>query len=597
MEIYNSFSSNYLDYKINYDLDCILNFKLNYKKNFSSSFTENYYKFKKQRSNTNCAFEKAEKKEILTKTKSITCINRRVKKSFEFIYQGFNIKKGNGDIIKKKNCDNFNDAFDYQNKGKFFESSNFNLIFDELNDDLNSNLNPCVNENRTKQNLLLENEKKFKNTKDIQNHKFNKIIYEKNINENFIKSNKQNSNKININAGINTCNLKFEKGFIRTIEEFDSRNKSIQKSKGVIIRENKDQEISEDLKDQIEKFLLTKILKNRVESVKKIIKRFRIFKENQKIKYEILKTQILSEREKSAIKIQTIFRSFFVRKCINNILAKLEKNYIFTYDNNKNFFEKTNNNINCLLNNAYISNANYDIIDKEEESLPNDIKLKIINKKSNNPEILNFEYSKILKIYYVVFKKSGLVRKNHKVNFIVNGKNIIDPRYKLCSDENGKYYNIIESHMQLIKNKIKTCENQLEYLYLKKSNSESDKFNDFKSIEFTCNSERKKDLKFITEEKNNYWEDIFKIKFLNNQKCKKSNSLSDASETADLEKIFTRKSYQNNLNNKNLHCGNTQIYTKKDSRPCLKKQFSHDKFNKKKTVNFNENVKIFFFPI
>ena len=208
-----------------------------------------------------------------------------------------------------------------------------------------------------------------------------------------------------------------------------------------------------------------------------------------------------------------------------------------------------------------------------QKDIQYDIKLKLINKNCKETKILNFEYSKFLKSYLVIFKKRGSIRKNYKVNFIVNGNIVIDPRFKLDIDEDGKFYNIIESHWLLIKNKIKSYENKLKYMsYLTKSNNDNTN-NVSKDINIIRNKEKSNSFKMNNQETSKYWEDIFKIKIINNCKSLNTNSVSDASEIPDIDKVFLKK----NIEKKNYKEKEKIISLRKSRdyiKPFLKKQSS-----------------------
>ena len=84
--------------------------------------------------------------------------------------------------------------------------------------------------------------------------------------------------------------------------------------------------------------------------------------------------------------------------------------------------------------------------------------------------------------------KIRVLRREYKLNFIINGKQIIDSRYQVDTDNKGNFYNIITKSMIF---RFKKIDKEIEI---------QNNFNNYNS-------------------QNKYWESIFEIK-----KIKKANS-------------------------------------------------------------------------
>jgi hypothetical protein len=165
------------------------------------------------------------------------------------------------------------------------------------------------------------------------------------------------------------------------------------------------------------KYLVDKIIQERLEARNRLVKFFRSFRERESLKQSRVISYILTQRQNSAEVIQKSFRMFLVRREIKQILYVKQNDYILFYR-------------------------------QEDKITGKKIQLKI-NKKYET--ILDFKYSRALDTYYLILKDLRVLKKRFKVNFIVDGKVIIDPRYKVdCEDD--KFYNIIESYM-LVKGK------------------------------------------------------------------------------------------------------------------------------------------------
>ena len=63
--------------------------------------------------------------------------------------------------------------------------------------------------------------------------------------------------------------------------------------------------------------------------------------------------------------------------------------------------------------------------------------------------------------------KKGIIKRQYRVNFIVNEHIIIDPRYEVGSDEKGNFYNIILKKMLYnTKNRTKNFSDFFEKNYI-----------------------------------------------------------------------------------------------------------------------------------
>lgn len=117
------------------------------------------------------------------------------------------------------------------------------------------------------------------------------------------------------------------------------------------------------------------------------------------------------------IKIQSRVRGFLLKKHFNIIM---KSDYLFIYQLNKMIFhKKTDENIKIILRLYSKNKVKHDFI---------------------------LSYSKYLKSYYLPLIKSRPIKKDYKVNFIINDNIIIDPAYPVDYD-NGNFYNVIKKGM------------------------------------------------------------------------------------------------------------------------------------------------------
>ncbi len=248
-------------------------------------------------------------------------------------------------------------------------------------------------------------------------------------------------------------------------------------------------------------YLINKIISERKKAAQVISLACKNFLLSLKVKKKLIMEQVKILRLKTSIIIQKNVRRFLVKKHIN--ILKNRYDLIFFYDykeshkivktNNEKFFTSHINN--------YVNYNNYKTVENEStQNYPQkEIKIRILRDKADPVEV-KLNYSRILYMYYLPFNKKGVMRKRFKVNFIVDSKIVIDPRYEVDNDEHGNFYNIIESSS------------------FKKKN--------FKPNVFEFNKPSQK-----------FWENIFEIKSNFN---KENSSVSDMSEQPDttIEKLL-----------------------------------------------------------
>jgi hypothetical protein len=173
----------------------------------------------------------------------------------------------------------------------------------------------------------------------------------------------------------------------------------------------------ENLTKQRREIFVRRILKGRIEARYKIINFFKTVKARKKVLYEHMLRKILEERLRSAVLIQSVYRRFKVKQNLKDILDLKMNDYILFYYTD--------------LNDGNVNNQN--------------VQIRINNKRSNGT-LMSLTYSKLLNTHYLVLGGLRILHKSFRVNFIVNEKVIIDPRYQVdCKD--GKFYNIIEASM------------------------------------------------------------------------------------------------------------------------------------------------------
>lgn len=298
--------------------------------------------------------------------------------------------------------------------------------------------------------------------------------------------------------------------------------------------------------------MIWKITNDRKLAVKMIIRNFRKYFLNLKIRKEKFIDKILNERQEKIRLIQKNYRMFFVRKHINEI--RHGSDYVFFYNYIKKcessssssviqdkIYFKTENILLSSHDNSKNSNFNvnknithhcFNNFSNNQNTCISEIKLKF----GKNDREFIFQYSRILNIHYLSFNKIGIMRKRFKVNFIVDGTTIIDPRFEVDNDNTGHFYNLIESSM-------------------------------FKKREVIKNSSDLGKQNYNINRKNwvhkKFWENIFEIK---RNSLKDGSSVSDISEASEfvIEKLMS-----NNLNIK--HAGQNHKKGKKQIKSILKR--------------------------
>ena len=239
---------------------------------------------------------------------------------------------------------------------------------------------------------------------------------------------------------------------------------------------------------------------------------FFTFKETEIIKElndeEKLKLQgelilnILTQRKKKAIQISSFLkrkynRIYFKKKFLMNLILKKRFFLISKIQSNiKGYLTKKS--ITKLFNCEYvffyrlspdltttISKSKISKGKNKNNNNKNDVRCKI--KAFKNQEF-KFIYCRALNCFYLPLTKIRVLRREYKLNFIINGKQIIDSRYQVDTDNKGNFYNIITKSMIF---RFKKIDKEIEI---------QNNFNNYNS-------------------QNKYWESIFEIK-----KIKKANS-------------------------------------------------------------------------
>ena len=158
-------------------------------------------------------------------------------------------------------------------------------------------------------------------------------------------------------------------------------------------------------------------------------------------KKKFILNYILKKRKYHVTKVQSILRGYFIRKHLKNLF---KSDFVF-------FYYMTPETLKQLY--SPIINP----------STTPDMKLKIYSRTYKGKEI-SFSYSKYLDTYYLPLMKKGIIKRQYRVNFIVNEHIIIDPRYEVGSDEKGNFYNIILKKMLYnTKNRTKKISPQKKY--------------------------------------------------------------------------------------------------------------------------------------
>lgn len=178
-------------------------------------------------------------------------------------------------------------------------------------------------------------------------------------------------------------------------------------------------------------YILAKRKKNAVK-ISSFLKRKLLIIKTKKC---ILIQKVISKRRILIVKLQSNITAFLVRKIIKDIL---NSKYVFFYRVCPTLISKLN-----ISDNFYENENKFLKISKDNIQ---NIKCQIY-KSLKNMETIKFIYCRLLNIYYLPLKKFRIIKKQYKVNFIVNAQKIIDSRYYVDIDNKGNYYNIISKYM------------------------------------------------------------------------------------------------------------------------------------------------------
>ena len=127
--------------------------------------------------------------------------------------------------------------------------------------------------------------------------------------------------------------------------------------------------------------------------------------QNVKIKKFILRQKILD----TILLIQKNFRGYLIRKKVTDYLSKIRTSYL--------------------------------IKSGIEENIKN---LQMIVFFNNKNKIFDFYYDKFFEKFIFFLDRTKVQKHQYKIQFICDGRVIIDPQFPTTSDENGMYINIID---------------------------------------------------------------------------------------------------------------------------------------------------------
>lgn len=124
----------------------------------------------------------------------------------------------------------------------------------------------------------------------------------------------------------------------------------------------------------------------------------------------ILKNKILQQRENNIITIQKNFRGFLIRKRTQNYISKTRTCYLI-----KSGIEEKIKNLQMIV-----------FLDKDKK------------------KIFDFYYDEFYH-HFIFFMERAKIKNNiYKIQFICDGKVILDPQFKTKEDNNGLYINVID---------------------------------------------------------------------------------------------------------------------------------------------------------
>ena len=159
--------------------------------------------------------------------------------------------------------------------------------------------------------------------------------------------------------------------------------------------------------DQKDDLIIDNIINQRKNSVNTIINQFRnIYNAKMNLKKYFLLKHLLEIREKSIGKIISLFKSYLVRKKVQNYLSKAKTSFVIT----------------------------------TELSNQEDIQLKVYF--GNSSVTFDFKFDPFLEKLAIFIPRNKITKKEYNVNFIQNGRIVIDPHY-FTTEENGIFVNVI----------------------------------------------------------------------------------------------------------------------------------------------------------
>ena len=159
--------------------------------------------------------------------------------------------------------------------------------------------------------------------------------------------------------------------------------------------------------DQKDDLIINKIIEARKNSVNTIINQFRnIYNVKMNLKKYFIIKHLLEIREKSIEKIKANIKSFLIRKKVQNYLSKAKTSFVIT----------------------------------TELSNQEDIQLKVYF--GNTSVTFDFKFDPFLEKLAIFIPRNKITKKEYNVNFIQNGRIVIDPHY-FTTEENGIFVNVI----------------------------------------------------------------------------------------------------------------------------------------------------------
>jgi len=248
------------------------------------------------------------------------------------------------------------------------------------------------------------------------------------------------SNELNSNQSINLFKTRSSSYIVRKLScssidtNFSSSSETIKSNINLEnplcfenndIIENLSNEINEKDKLKYKNELLNNILNQRKKSAIKISNFIKSKIDLINIKKKFLIKKIIDNKIKLIIKIQKHIRGFLVKKSINQIL---NCEYVLFYRLSKDLINK--------LNKTKIN-------DKRKQNI---VQCKIFSRPFDNKKY-SFIYCKFLNCYYLPLINIRILKRKYKINFIINNQTIIDSRYQVDTDNKGNFYNIIMKNM------------------------------------------------------------------------------------------------------------------------------------------------------